>query len=581
MLDSFYKRDAWPGAGHSPQRGSQEGTWLGLDTEKDRPASRAERESRDPAERPDAAAEKPWAPVRVNKPYGDGKEKREPKEPMFEAEKSREAKPPTAEKAKVAAEESPEAQPPSSDDSPIKAKARTTAAPTKKAAPVAETRPTARPAPGGPPRTRTERAREAKGKRDLGPPKPAGTTKEKEKKKLPTLQVYARRLCLEIGARPAGSTAEHQAADFIERVMSAKGAPVTVDVFRTEASAIPLQLLAGVMPLAGVVVFLLSPALAFVLVTLGFLAYQLHAYRVNVLRVFQGKHESANIVSRIEPSEQSAGATKVVLLSHYDSPLMNQSRLPYADKLERFSRGWSMATLGLLFVLYLIGLALYVLKAEHGAQHWIWIISLFLILPSLAMVLLLTDRWWRGDPSPGANDNASGTAVLLALQRHYWRTPPRHVEFWFAATGAGAAGSAGIKNLLREHRDELGKAYFINIEEVGRRQLLCLKREGAFVPFSASRKLLGKAKGIAFHQTQLEMEFAGRGMARHQGVRLMAKRRRALTVTSCPKRRTARSSRPRADDYDGLDIQTLRKAYEFVQALLENLDHSTRGDRIP
>ncbi len=386
---------------------------------------------------------------------------------------------------------------------------------------------------------------------------------------------------MEIGARPAGSSSEHQAADFIERVMAAKSAPVTVESFRTEASSLPLQLAAGVMPLAGVVFFLLSPALAFILVTLGFLAYQLQAYHVNIFRLFQGKDESSNIISRIEPSETSGDSARVVLVAHYDSPILSQSRLPYADRLDRFAKGWSMVALALLFMLYLVGLGLNVLKAEHAAQHWIWVISLFTILPSLTMVLLLADRWWRADPSPGANDNASGTAVLLALQRHYWKTPPRHVEFWFAATGAGAAGSAGIKNLLRQHRRELSKAFFINIEEVGRRQLLCLKREGAFIPFAASRKLLGKARGIAYQHTQLAVEFAGRGLARHQGLPLLAKRRRAITVTSCPKRRSARSARPRPDDYDSLDIQTLRKAYEFVQLLMENLDRSTRGDRVP
>ncbi len=550
-----------------------------MDEEKD---ARDKRESQDIPPKPDSTAEKHWAPVRVNKPYGDSKGKRESKEPMFEVARSRKAQESTVAKIRTTPEESTE-EPASSEDDGGPGKPaesdRSMTADTKPS--PSQARPAARPAPAGPPCTRTERAREAKGKRDLGPPKPAGTTKEREKKKLPTLQVYARRLCLEIGARPAGSSAEHQAADFIERVMSAKGAPVTLDTFRTEASDLPLQLTASVLPLAGVAIFLLSPALAFVLVTIGFLAYQLFAYRVNLMRLFQGKHESANIVSRIEPSVPSEGAPKVVLVSHYDSPLVNHSRLPYADKLERFSRGWSMLALALLFMIYLVGLALFVLKAEHGAQHWIWIISLFLMLPSLAMALLLTDRWWRGEPSPGANDNASGTAVLLALQRHYWKTPPRHVELWFAATGAGAAGSAGIKNLLRQYRGDLGKAYFINIEEVGRRQLLCLKREGAFIPFSASRKLLNKAKGIAFHQTQLAMDFAGRGMTRHQGVQLLAKRRRALTVTSCPKRRTARSARPRPDDYDSLDISTLRKAYEFVQALLESMDHSTRGDHIP
>jgi len=410
-------------------------------------------------------------------------------------------------------------------------------------------------------------------------PKPAGSAREK--KKLPALQVYARRLCMEIGARPAGSNGERQAADFIEKVMSAGGAEVTVEPFRTEKSAMPLQLVAGLLPLAAVAFFPASAPIAFLLIGLGFLASQLQAYRINALRIFQEKKESANVVSRIEPSEPpDKGAPQVVLLSHYDSPIVSLSTVPYAQELERISSSLGMASLGLLFMLYTVGLAVYVLKAQHGFQDWIWAISLPLVLPSLIAVFLLAERWWWGEPSPGANDNASGTAVLLALQRHYWKTPPLHAEFWFVATGGGAAGSAGVSHLLKEHGRELNRAYFINIEEVGRRKLLCLKREGALLPFLANRRLLDKVKVIAFDQTQYGVEFAGSRVERHEGLKLLSKRKRVLTVTSCPKGRKSRSSRARADDYDRLDIQTLRKAYEFVRVLTESIDKSPKGPRI-
>ncbi len=517
-----------------------------------------------------AAGEKPWAPVRMTKPYGEGKQ---------------ETKLPT---------EKPPARPRKSPDAPRKSPDKGASTmeqvdsdggktaverKTSEKAPESPARPKMAP-PAGPPLTRTARAKLTKGKADSPLPQPAGTTREK--KRLPTLQVYARRLCAEIGPRPAGSSAERQAADFIERAMSAKGAEVIVEPFRTEQSALPFQLVAGLFPPFAVIMFLMSPAVAFALITLGFLSLQLQTYRVNLLRLFQEKGESANIVSRIAPSEPlDRGTMKVVLVAHYDSPITNQSRLPYAEKVERFFASWNMAALGLLFMLYTVGLALAVLKAQHGAQHWIWAVSLPLVLPSLAALLLFADRWWRGDPSAGANDNASGTAVLLGLQRHYWKTPPRHVELWFAATGGGAASSRGITQLLREHRRELGKAYFINIEEVGRRQLLCLKREGAFLPFAANRKMLKKAQGIAFNETQFGLKFAGRRVKRHEGIKLLTKGKRAITVTSCPKRKTSRSARVRPDEYDGLDVQTLRRAYDFVQTLLDNIDNSVRGARLP
>ncbi len=555
-----------------------------MDEEKHIPSEGAERSTGNKEDK-QGSAEMPRAPAKLTNPYGDGKRRsggHSSASPRHASSEGKESEPEESEPLFQPAGEPRTAKLPAKPASSSRArdKEKTDRVEGERGSQTSRRiAATERRAPAGPPLTRQERAKAAKEtarRKQAELPAPA-----REKKKLPSLQVYARRLCMEIGARPAGSCAERQAADFIARVMSGGGAEVSVEPFRTERSGLPFQMTAGLLPLAAVLLFPINPVISFVLVTLGFLAYQLVSYRVNAFRIFQSKEESANIISRIEPTEPpSQGAPVIVMLGHYDSPTVSQSRIPYAERIQSLASRLSLTFLGLLFMLYTVGMGLYILKAEQSAQDWIWGLSLPLPLPSLALVILMAERLWRGEPSLGANDNASGTAVLLALQRHYWRTRPRRAELWFVAVGGGAASSAGINHLLREHRSELAKAYFINLEEVGRRQLLCLKREGAFLPFSANRQLISRAKGIAFRETQYGLAFSGSRTERHGGLKLLAKGRRLMTVTSCPRRRNARAARARPDDYGRLDVQTLRKAYDFVQALTNNIDRTAKGPRL-
>lgn len=73
---------------------------------------------------------------------------------------------------------------------------------------------------------------------------------------------------------------------------------------------------------------------------------------------------------------------------------------------------------------------------------------------------------WRG---PGANDNASGVAVLLELARHFSSLkPPPVVPIRFVAFGAEELGMMGAKAYLEKHQDELQDCRLLfNIDSVG------------------------------------------------------------------------------------------------------------------
>jgi aminopeptidase YwaD len=73
---------------------------------------------------------------------------------------------------------------------------------------------------------------------------------------------------------------------------------------------------------------------------------------------------------------------------------------------------------------------------------------------------------WRG---PGANDNATGVAVLLELARYFHSLkPPPNVSMRFVAFGAEEFGLLGSKAYLQKHQSELQNCELLfNIDQVG------------------------------------------------------------------------------------------------------------------
>ena len=70
---------------------------------------------------------------------------------------------------------------------------------------------------------------------------------------------------------------------------------------------------------------------------------------------------------------------------------------------------------------------------------------------------------------PGANDNASGVAALLALAARFAAEPPEHVEVSFVFPGCEESGMGGMAAWLRAHRSELDPAtvFVLGLDTIG------------------------------------------------------------------------------------------------------------------
>ena len=189
----------------------------------------------------------------------------------------------------------------------------------------------------------------------------------------------------------------------------------------------------------------------------------------NPLRRWVARSRSHNVIGGQPPAE--AITQRVVLVSYLDTP--PAARSFKTPRRARFFRG----TIILGAFSLLASVPLYLLG---GLNVWAWAFvgaGLCGLLQSLMIFQALQAD--HGDFTPGANNNASGMGVVLALAERIKSTPLRHTEVWFVCCGSQTTGNVGLRALLQQHGDELSEAWFIGFEGVGVGQrLIGIQREG-------------------------------------------------------------------------------------------------------
>ncbi len=89
----------------------------------------------------------------------------------------------------------------------------------------------------------------------------------------------------------------------------------------------------------------------------------------------------------------------------------------------------------------------------------------------------------RSPVVPGANDNLSGVAVMVALAEELQQRPIEGLRVVFASCGSEEVLQGGVIGFFERHRDELppGRTWVVNNDSVGSPTLALLEGEGPFV----------------------------------------------------------------------------------------------------
>lgn len=174
---------------------------------------------------------------------------------------------------------------------------------------------------------------------------------------------------------------------------------------------------------------------------------------------------------------------------------------------------------------------------------------------------------------PGANDDASGVAAVLALARDLAVAPPPNLEVWFLATGCEEAFEGGIHAFLRRHGAEVRdrRPFFLNIEMLGSGTPTFQQAEGHITTFHMHPEAISLLSRVA-----AEREFAGvQGMVspaqsdalgpHHSGFP-------AVTVASLPPAGQVPYYHWPNDTPDHIDGASLDRCYRYLRRVIERLD---------
>jgi hypothetical protein len=145
------------------------------------------------------------------------------------------------------------------------------------------------------------------------------------------------------------------------------------------------------------------------------------------------KRESQNIIA----SQKVEGAQKrVALTAHYDSAPCTVSH--QLNTILKFTLIPAVLTITIIMALYALRLV---------PVWWVvWAILAMFFLPICAGVFISANS---RRVSPGANDNASGVAVMLEVASVLAESPLPGVELTFIAFGAEEQGLAGARELVK------------------------------------------------------------------------------------------------------------------------------------
>lgn len=250
------------------------------------------------------------------------------------------------------------------------------------------------------------------------------------------------KLAYEIGPREAGSRGDIQAANYIRQVFKNINIPTKFKEFGFVNKVIYKKVRASILAITFILTLFFNP-LQSLLITLTGLTL---AYFIPKLIP---KKQSQNVIATLKPENDVKN--RLILGAHYDSAVCvkDQKCIIYYRIL-----------LPIVSIFFIILVFLRFIDLMPIRWEFTWILLGVFILPSCILPFYMYENF----VSPGANDNASGTAVILELARVISETPLDNTEVLFIAFGAEEQGLIGSREYVSKG---IEVSTIINLDSIG------------------------------------------------------------------------------------------------------------------
>jgi hypothetical protein len=370
--------------------------------------------------------------------------------------------------------------------------------------------------------------------------------------------------------RPSASAGEREAAEWLVARFAEHGAEARIEVEEGHGAYWwPLGLATAAGALAGVAVLSARRLLGGSLGALAAAAAadDLPPHGKRRLRRLLGRRPLHNVVAELGPRDAER---TLVLVAHHDAahsglvfhPLIPDTvlgRFPRLLERSNTSPGLMWPVVG--------GPAAVAAGAASGSRK----LTLAGTVLSLGSALAFADIGGR-EAVPGANDNATGVAVLLAIARALSERPTERVRVMLVSTSEEAL-CEGMQRFAQRHFDEFPRerTFFLSVDTVGSPHLLVLRGEGMLGMREYPRESLELLDGLA---EELGIELFPNLRLRNatDGVYPLAAGYQCAALCSCTRLKQPANYHWPTDTADRVDYDTVADAVRLTEAVVRRLD---------
>lgn len=312
-------------------------------------------------------------------------------------------------------------------------------------------------------------------------------------------------LSVTIGPRGSTTAQEKAGHDYAQTVLADLGCNPRAETFQSGASVyLPFIIALALMLVAEAIFYLVGrtanasmgalAALVLGIILSVSIALEL-TLRDNPLRWFASTAPSQNVIGFSAPSGEVK--RRVAVMAHVDShrtPLFWRNRQTYQGY--RLLTTLAIVSLLALDVIFAIGLF-----AFSAALLPISLVPAAIIAVALVVVI-------QAHASPytaGANDNASGVGVMLALAEKMKSEPLANTEVWWVATGCEEVGAYGSADFVRQHGAQFKDGAVLVIDNIGGKDTdpVYLTSEGIALPIKYPAASLAVAQAVTAAHPEL------------------------------------------------------------------------------
>jgi hypothetical protein len=381
-------------------------------------------------------------------------------------------------------------------------------------------------------------------------------------------------LSVRIGPRGSTTSQETEAAQYAANFLLGAGLNPTIEPFTSARSAWYPYVLFCALALVGELLFWFAggwgAAGALIVTVIALVSVLLElTFRPNPLRWLLPSGLSQNTWVRIRPSDEVR--ERVVLLGHLDS-----HRTPVAFSTERWLKVFGLLVPGALvcsLILTLIfGIGIFALTPT---LKWISLLFALVLLAVLGVTL-------QADLTPytaGANDNASGAAVVLHLATRLRAQPLSHTAVWAVLSGCEEVGCYGAAAFARGHKWELERPVWIAVDSVGGSGAgpAYLTQETFLLTSRSDPELLELAERVATRHPEFDAYGHSFRGAYTEGAIGAKHGFRVLTMVGHRRDGVLPEWHRRTDVIERVDPETVQRTELFLWELLQELDREAKS----